>query len=75
MAPMPFEHRSRGRAARTRRGRRGIALEPSDPGHVDAVGDHGKLGGGRFDPGGGGFREVVTPGFQALPRAAPGPAT
>lgn len=63
---MPFEHRSCGWVARSRRGGRGIALEASNAGHIDAVKDHGELGGGPFDPGGRGFGEMISPGFQSL---------
>ena len=66
VASMPVEHRSGRRVARSRRSGRRIAFEPSDAGHVDAVEDHGELGGGQFDPGGGGLGEVVPPGFQSL---------
>jgi hypothetical protein len=37
-----------------------------DAGHVDAVEDHGELGGRQLDPGGGGFGKMITTGFQSL---------
>lgn len=51
---------------RSCRSRRRVSLEPSNAGQVDAVENHGELRGGQFDPGGGGFGEVVTPDFQSL---------
>src|SRR5262249_15133771 len=51
--------------ARGRGSRWGISLEPPDAGQVDALKDHGELGGGQLDPGVRDFGKVVPPSFQS----------
>jgi len=63
---MPLQHRTRRQVARGGVGAVENRFQAPDAGHVDAVQDHGELGGGQLDPGGGGFGEVVAAGFQTL---------